>query len=82
MWKTALDNPVKVTSLTMNTILKNVYVDNMLKSVNTQEKVIRIVGERITLLKSCGFTLTKWSSNYPDVFSRIIEECFSPGLRD
>lgn len=56
------------------TILKNFYVDDCLKSIPDVESAIRQTDQLRRLLATGGFNLTKWISNNRNVLSCIPEE--------
>jgi len=47
----------------INTVRRNVYVDDVLKSVPNEENAIRLAEQLIQLMKEGGFHLTKLASN-------------------
>ena len=55
------------------TILRNFYVDDMLKSVRTVEEAVSLSVDLRKLLLRRGFNLTKWSSNKVSVLNSIPE---------
>ena len=58
----------------VNTVKRNIYVDDLMKSFNTVEKAIRLVEQLRELLSRGGFRLTKRCSNKREVLSTIPEE--------
>ena len=73
--RTAEDNRSDFHPDTVETVLRNFYVDDCLKSVNTEVKGIEIAQELCSLLARGGFRLTKWISNNTKVLASIpIEE--------
>ena len=52
---------------------RNVYVDNMMKSVSTTKKTISLASQLQTLLEKGTFRLTKWYSNGREVMATIPE---------
>ena len=58
--KTALDNKQEYDNVVVNTVLRNFYVDNCLKSLPTDEDALLHSKELTTLLMKGGFHLTKW----------------------
>ncbi|KFD50421.1 hypothetical protein M513_08648 [Trichuris suis] len=46
-----------------NRILFNVYVDNLLDSVDTEEKAVQLYKQVTTILSRAGFRLRKWASS-------------------
>ena len=72
---TAKDNCSDFHPDTVDTVLRNFYVDDCLKSVSTEEKGIEIARELCSLLARGGFKLTKWISNNTKVLASIpVEE--------
>ncbi|KAK3734086.1 hypothetical protein QZH41_000409 [Actinostola sp. cb2023] len=63
--RTADDNATKYDKETIYTIRNNFYVDDCLKSAETEDKALQLVDdhELRELLKKGGFNLTKWVSN-------------------
>ena len=53
------------------TVKRNFYVDDCLKSVSTVEEAITLTKELKGLLARGGFNLTKWTSNHPAVLEEI-----------
>ncbi|KAK3726167.1 hypothetical protein QZH41_019199, partial [Actinostola sp. cb2023] len=71
--RTADDNAMKYDKETIYTIRNNFYVDDCLKSVETEDKALQLVDELRELLKKGGFNLTKWVSNSRKVIKAIPE---------
>lgn len=69
--KTATDNTNEFNTETVQTVLKNFYVDDMLKSVSTEEKAIELANNLQRLTKMGGFRLTKWLCNSKNVLQSI-----------
>ena len=61
--KTAELNCKEFDDVTTETVKRNMYVDDLLKSTETTEKAIRLVHQLRELLQRGGFRLTKWFSN-------------------
>lgn len=55
------------------TVKRNMYVDDMMKSTSTNEKAIVLVAQLRELLSRGGFRLTKWYSNAREVLTTIPE---------
>ena len=55
------------------TVEKNIYVDDLMKSVNSTEKAIILAQQLRELLQKGGFKLTKWLSNDREVLTAIPE---------
>ena len=71
--KTANDNATENNSEAVETILKNFYVNDCLKSVATTDKAVKLAGNLRDLLAKGGFRLTKWLSNNKEVLKSIPE---------
>jgi hypothetical protein len=54
-----------------NTILRNFYVDDLLKSVGSEEEAVSLAIQLSSLLAREGFRLTKWLSNNKRVLSGL-----------
>ena len=65
--KTAEDNKAAFDAITVDTVKRNFYVGDCLKSVATNSGAIRLVGELHEMLAKGGFRLTKWISNSRDM---------------
>ena len=71
--KTAVENVDKFGSEAMNTLLKNFYVDDMLKSVPSKEEAILLISKIRQMCAAGGFRLTKFVSNSDEVLQSIPE---------
>ena len=69
----ARDNHADFDGLTYETILKSFYVDDLLKSLNDEEKMSHLALELIKLCQRCGFRLTKFLSN-----SKLVTDSLPP----
>ena len=67
----AEDNSKLFDATTISTVMKNMYVDDCLKSVNTIEEGCRLAEQITQLLSNAGFRLTKWISNSREVLKTI-----------
>ena len=56
------------------TIDRNFYMDDLAKSVDTQQEAIECYQQLVETLKRRGFTLKKWASNCPEVLEVIPSE--------
>ena len=65
---------------TVDTVLNNFYVDDCLKSVDTECEAIRLAEQLTSLLSHGGFHLTKWISNSREVLMTIPEEEHAKGV--
>ena len=59
----AKENQEPFSEDTVETVLKNFYVDDCLKSMPDNDSAIRLASALCTLLAQAGFNLTKWLSN-------------------
>ncbi|XP_068759671.1 uncharacterized protein [Montipora capricornis] len=71
--KTAEDNKALFDPQIIHTVQRNFYVDDCLKSVNSDHDAINLVKDLTQLLKTGGFRLTKWRSNSRQVMESIPE---------
>ena len=69
--RAAQDNSARFSPETIQTVQKNFYVDDLLKSVHSVEDAKKLVKELTELLKLGGFRLTKWNSNNNEVIESI-----------
>ena len=69
--KTAELNCKEFDDVTTETVKRNMYVDDLLKSTKTTEKAIRLVRQLRELLQRGGFRLTKWFSNDEKVLASV-----------
>ncbi|KAK3727376.1 hypothetical protein QZH41_006038 [Actinostola sp. cb2023] len=69
--RTADDNKANFDTEAVETVKRNFYVDDCLKSVDGEQEAIRLVDELRRLLAQGGFRLTKWVSNSRCVLDSI-----------
>ena len=71
--KTALDNHQDVAFYvdTIKSVKKNLYMDDLLKSVCDETTAVQMLREMTALLARGGFSLTKWISSSSEVLSQI-----------
>ena len=77
---TALDNYQRFDGLTYESVLKSFYVDDLLKSVNTEEMAISLCKELREIAKCGGFRLTKFLSNCKGVIDSLPPSEISPHM--
>ena len=58
-----LDDNTGASDVTCDTIRKNIYMDDLMFSVDSLDKAKIIANEAIDLFNSQGFKLVKWSAN-------------------
>ena len=80
--RTAEDNKGLFAEEIVNTVKKNFYVDECLKSVISTEHAVEFVDQLRELLSKGGFPLTKWLCNKPKVIESIPEVERAPSVLD
>ena len=63
MQQTADDNEERLSPEVINTVRRNFYLDDVLKSVPNEDNAIHLAEQLIQLMKEGGFNLTKFPSN-------------------
>ena len=71
--RTAQDNVGRFNCETIQTVLNDFYMDDLLKSVKTPDEAVNLAKELTQLLSSGGFRLHKWISNSVAVMESIPE---------
>ena len=66
----------------VNTVKRNFYVDDCLKSVKSEQDGISLTKNLTNLLKKGGFRLTKWLSNSREVMESIPESERATSVKD
>ncbi|XP_028413990.1 uncharacterized protein LOC114536852 [Dendronephthya gigantea] len=69
--RTATDNASSFDNVVIQTVLRNFYMDDLLKSVPTIDEAIRLAYQLMDLLRRGGFRLTKWLSNCREVIQAL-----------
>ena len=77
---TVEDNNKDFDEETQHTVLHNFYVDDCLKSTNTEAEAISLAHEVKRLLCRGGFNLTKWSSNSRNLLASFPGKELASGL--
>ena len=80
--KTAQDNTRNFDHEVIDTVLKNFYVDDCLKSVQSTEVAIKLREDLCALLSRGGFRLTKWLNNQREVLETIPIADKAPSVLD
>ena len=80
--KTASNNAQLFSDQTIETVQRNFYVDNCLKSVGQEDEAVKLAKELIDLLALGGFKLTKWLSNSKKVVEALPESERAPQIKD
>ena len=79
--RTANDNVKDFDAVTVDTLQRNFYVDNCLKSVHTPDAAIQLASQLVELCARGGFNLTKFMSNDHQVLAKIpVEKRATPSL--
>ena len=71
--KTASTYPDEIDPDTIQTVKRNMYVDDLMKSVSSPKATIKLSTQLRELLMKGGFGLTKWPSNDQDMLLEIPE---------
>ena len=80
--KTATLNQADFDTKTVRTVDKNMYVDDLMRSVNTTDLAIRSVNQLREILAKGGFRLRKWLSNDRKVLEEIPESDRADSLKN
>ena len=80
--KTASDNREEYGNDAAETLRRNFYIDDLLKSVNTCEVASKQVDDVRKMCKAGGFHLTKFIHNDKEVFTMIPEEDRRQGVKN
>ena len=80
--QTTEDNRDDFDPATVKTVKRNFYVDDCLKSVESDYQAINLQGELRQLLSRGGFRLTKWVSNSIKVLESVPESERAPKAKD
>ena len=80
--KTAEDNKEEFDPVTIETVQKNFYVDDCLKSVKSEKEAIQLANQLRELLAKGGFRLTKWVSNSREVINSLPESERAASAKD
>lgn len=80
--RTAEENRSKSSPETVDTILKNFYVDDCLKSVASEAQAFELYKDLTALCASGGFRLTKWTSNNRALLAWIPDHEKAKDIRD
>ena len=80
--KTARDNEADYSPRVIETVEKNFYVDDCLKSVSGEDEAVDLAKQLRELLARGGFKLTKWLSNSKKVMKSLPESERASILKD
>ena len=79
--KTAKDNEKDFSQEAVDAVLKDFYVDDLLKSFADSERAVQVSKQLQELLARGGFELTKWISNSRSVLSAFPVEERAPTIK-
>ena len=82
IWVTAELNYPGVSVWICSTLQSDVYIDDLLKSVDTIEEARELIDGSVAVLKSTGFKMTKWLSNDSRVLQDVEDDDLAPALKD
>lgn len=82
MKRTATENEVKYGPEAANTLRKNFYVDDLLKSCCNVAAAIKLIQNVIKMCADGGFNLTKFTSNSMEVLMSLPEEKRRKGVKN
>ena len=77
---TAEENAVNADPSVVESVSKNVCMDDLCKSCRSVDEAVNLLSQLCTLLKSKGFHLTKFSSNNKQVLSLFLQEDVAPNV--
>ena len=80
--RTARDSKEVCGTEAATTLLRNFYVDDLLKSMKDVQSARQLVQKVINMCKSGGFNLTKFLSNSKELLATIPEEKRKEGVKD
>ncbi|XP_064646159.1 uncharacterized protein LOC135499344 [Lineus longissimus] len=80
--QTASDHIEAFDDMTIQSVVKRLYVDDLCKSVIDTEVAIRLADQLCRLLQLGGFRLTKWVSNDREVIASLPLEERAPKVKD
>ena len=80
--RTALDNVSSYSQEAINTLLRNFYVDDVLKSVPSVRNALTLIQEVRDLCKKGGFKLIKFISNKNNILFQIPDALREDGAKD
>ena len=80
--KTAEENFQRFDFEVINTVRRNFYVDDCLKSVPSESEAIRLTADLRRLLERGGFNLTKWVSNSRKLIESLPESDRAGSFKD
>lgn len=80
--RTATDNAESFSREAIETVLNDMYVDDLLKSVSTKKRAIELVQELTELCARGGFKLTKFLASHSEIIESIPVEYRSSAVKN
>lgn len=80
--KTTEDNKANFPPEVIETVNQNFYMDDLLKSLPSEEDAVTMIENLTTICSKGGFTLTEWISNSREVLESLPEDLKSKSLHD
>ena len=80
--RTAMDNRENIGDDAADSLLRDFYVDDLLKSIKGTEEAIVLIPRLRKMCQAGGFNLTKFISNSPDVVESIPPENRAPSIKE
>ena len=80
--RTATDNSHDYSQETLDAVLRDFYVDDLLKSFSEPEEAKRVSKELESMLAKAGFQLTKWCSNSRELLQEFPVEGRAPTVKN
>ena len=75
-------NRTNMPKMTTTAVRQNMYVNDLLKSLDLKRKAYKIYHEMKALFADSGFSLTKWSANSQDILEELPEPDRAPQAHD
>ena len=69
----ARDNIEKYSAMTIETVLRSFYVEDLLKLVTSEQKAVSLIKDKVDLIRAGRFRITKFISNTENVMKSIPE---------
>ena len=75
-------NTPSVSSDATSRVKRDMFVDDFISGVDSVEEGQKVVNKVTKLLKSTGFTLSKWNASYKEILAEISEDDLAPSIRN
>ena len=80
--KTAIDNEVRYGEEAFQTLLHNVYIDDLFKSAETEESAVRLIRDVKAMCQTTDFSLTKFKPNKKVIIQSVPEYDRKNGVKN